>query len=158
MQNLLTQNTGLTLLVGGSDEQRTFLITALGHTFCRLDRRHRKVAGIDLHDPTWFVPIETMSYLKGPANPAQAGGLVRRVWPEIVSSKKPIVLLNGIWSALPELHNDILSLATRRHIIVADQQISMPRAALPTEHPFHTLSISAARENANWIRVHTMRL
>jgi len=157
MKNILPQTTGLTLLVGGTDEQRTFLITALGHTFRRIDRRHRNVAGIDLHDPSWFVPVETMLYLKGPSDPVHVGGLVRRIWPEILGTKKPIILLNGIWSALPEVRNDILSLAARRHVIVADQQITVPRVALQADHPVHSLSISTARENINWISVQVTR-
>ncbi len=153
IKNLLMQNAGLTVLVGGTDEQRTFLITALGHSFCRLDPRHRNVAGIDLHDPNWFVPIETMLYLKGAAGPNQVSGLVRRIWPEIIGTKEPVILLNGIWAAMPELRNDILALAARRHVILADQQISVSRVTKQVENPLHTLSVSAVRENPTWIAV-----
>ena len=156
MKNLLTQNIGLTLLTGGTDEQRTFVITAMGHTFCRVDRRHRTAAGLDSHEPDWFVPIETLLYLNGQADSARAGGLILRLWPQVASTKKPLVLLNGIWTAMPELHNDILSLAQRRHVIVADQEISLSaRTSLRSEHPLHILAVSSARENLNWIAVQT---
>ena len=153
IKTLLTQATGLSLLVNGTPEQRTFLINALGHTFCRIDLRHRTATGIDLYQPDWFVPVETMLYLKGLTDAAHLRGLVRRFWPEIMRTKAPLVLLNGIWSNVPELRGDILSLAARKHVVVADQQISVPRTALQSEHPLHALSVSAARQNADWIAV-----
>jgi len=157
LKNLLKQKTGLSLLVSGTDEQRTFVLTALGHTFCRLDEQHRTAAGIDVHDPEWFVPIETLLYLKGPANSAHVSGLVRGIWPEVINTKSPLVLLNGIWSAMPELRRDILSLARRKHVIVADQQISVRAAALGAEHPCHTLTVSTTPGNQSGIDVRTMR-
>lgn len=157
LKNLLVQNAGLTVIVGGSREQRTFLINALGHTFCRIDPRHRQATGLDLHEPNWFVPVETVLYLKGSADPQHASAPVRRVWKDIIASEKPLVLLNGIWSAWPELRDDILLLAARKHVIIADQRIAISRADFSAEHPFHTLSVSAARENSTWIAVHTTR-
>lgn len=156
LRNLLTLDTGLTLIVGGTDEQRTFLLTALGHAYCRIDRCHRTAAGIDLHEPDWFVPLEAVLYLKGPANAPQTGELVRRTWPEILRTDKPLVLLNGIWSALPDLHNEILDLATRRHVIVADHQVSIQRPNKEPWQPVNVLSVSMARANSEWIAVRTV--
>lgn len=158
LKSLLAQTTGLSLVVGGTDEQRTFLVSALGHMFCRIDRRHRTAVGIDLHDPDWFVPVDTMFYVRGPADLAHASGLVRRLWPEILNTKNPVVLLNGVWSIFPDLREEILSMAERKHVILADQQIFVARTALGPEHPLHTISVSTARENSNWIAVQTTRL
>ena len=155
LKGLLAQDTGLTLVTGGTDEQRTFLLTALGHAFCRLDRQHRAAAGIDLHEPDWFVPVEGLFYLKGPADPVHADEPVRQTWPEIIRANEPLILLNGLWSAFPDLRSGILSLASRKHVVVADQQISVARAQLPVEHPLHIVSVSAVRENAGWIGVQT---
>jgi hypothetical protein len=157
LRHLLAQNTGLTLIIGGTDEQRTFLLAALGQSFCRNDRLHRTAAGIDLHEPDWFSPVETMLYFRGPAEPPKVREAVRRTWPQVMNTDQPLILLNGIWSALPELRNDVLSLATRRHVIVAEQQIAVPRSTLEKEHPRHTLLISTPRENSNWIAVQTTR-
>lgn len=157
LRHLLTQNTGLTLIIGGTDEQRTFLIAALGQSFCRNDRLHRTAAGIDLHEPDWFAPVETMLYFMGPAEPTKVREAVRRNWPQIMNAKQPLILLNGIWSALPELRHDVLSLATRRHVIMADLEIAVPRTALDTKSPRHTLAISTARENNNWIAIQMQR-
>lgn len=157
LKNLLSQTTGLTVIVGGTDERRTFLLTALGHTFCRMDRRHRTAAGIDLHQPDWFVPVETMFYLKGSTEGPQISKLVRQVWPEITTAQNPLILLNGIWSAMPDLRDDILSLASRRHVVIADQPVAVPGQGIGAEHPVHVLKVSAADENPGWIAVNCAR-
>ena len=111
-----------------------------------------------MHEPDRFAPIETMLYFSGSVASAETGKAVRGIWPQILNSKHPLILLNGIWSALPDLRHDILSLASRRHVIVAEQQVAVPKSALETEHPQHTLFISTPRENSNWITVQTTRV
>src|SRR5581483_7327484 len=94
-----------------------------------------------------------VDYVKGLPTLPQIGRIARQVWPEILGTRKPLVLLNNVWSALPEFRSDILSLAKHRHVIVADQQISLPKPDFKPEYSIRTLSVASAKENFNWIAV-----
>ena len=124
LKKLLAKNTGLTFITGSTAPQRTFVLTALGHTFCRVDRLHRNPAGLDIHEPSWFVPVETLLYLRNCDRPGETQKAVRKLWPQLRTSQKPLILLNGIWSLAPELRKDIVALAEQRHVVVADQELS----------------------------------
>lgn len=154
LKNLVAQDVGLTLITGGTAPQRTFILTALGHAFCRTDRLHRTPAGLDLHEPSWFVPVGTLLYATNSHRPGQTLAAIRVLWPTIRSSKEPLILLNGIWSAAPELQKDIVALAGRKHVIVADQDVlSAAKLAPGAAQPLHTLRVSTARENLSWLVV-----
>ena len=142
LKELLKQDKGLTFITGGTTDQRTFLLSALGHYLCRADIIHRTPVGLDTHEPTWFVPIETVSYLRNNHRPGETLGAILALWPSICSSKASIVILNGIWSAAPELHKDILTLAAKKHVFVANEM--MPSAAD---------SVSKVGPPRHWIRV-----
>jgi hypothetical protein len=157
LKRLLVQDAGLTFITGSAPNS-TFILTALGHTFCRLDRLHRTPVGLDLHEPSWFVPIATMLYLRNSRRLGETLKTVRRLWPELRSSKRPLILLNGIWSLAPELRKDIVNMAERRHVIVADQEVSRtPGLVLDSAQPVHTLRVSTARENPSSLVVDVER-
>ena len=141
LKKLLAKNTGLTFITGGTAPQRTFVLTALGHTFCRVDRLHRNPAGLDIHEPSWFVPVETLLYLRNCDRPGETQKAVRKLWPQLRTSQKPLILLNGIWSLAPELRKDIVALAgEQRHVVVADQELSRsPEFDFDSAQPVHTL-------------------
>ncbi len=154
LKNLLRQNAGLTLVNGKDAEQRAFLISALGHTFCRLAPAHRKPAGIDLHEPDKFVPVETLYYLRDTHRPSETVAAIHSLWPAILSAKRPLILLNGVWSQVPELHRAILALAHQQHIIIAEKDVLLPtKPALKTGLPVHQLTVSRSRRNPEWIEV-----
>jgi hypothetical protein len=154
LKSILAEKTGITIIAGGTDAHRTFLLTALGHTFCRLDHFHRTAVGIDLHEPSWFVPIETVTYFKSSHPQSRTLEAIRSLWPTIRSSQQPLVLLNSIWSAAPETRKDIIAMADRLHVIVADQDVSLTRELTPgIAQRVHLLRIATARENPIWLTV-----
>lgn len=154
LTNLLHQDTGFTLIVGGDARQRTFLLTAFGHTFCRVDPRHRSPVGLDVHEPSWFVPVETLSYLRNSHQPAKTREAIRQIWPSLRASEIPLLLLNGIWSLVPELQKEIVALACHRHVIVAEEKVpSIPQSALVAGQPAHLLKVSTLRDHAHCIAV-----
>jgi hypothetical protein len=159
LKNLLAQKAGLTIVNGGSEAQRTFLLTALGHSFCRLDRLHRTPSGIDLHEPQWFVPLETVTYLRTSPEAKKTPEAIKQLWPSIRSSKNPVIVLNGVWSKVPEIGKDIISLAGQRHVIVAEQAPPVgSELTLAGNDPVHSLVVSTSRENASWLAVEIRRL
>ena len=158
LKDLLAQSAGLTFVSGGTDSQRTFLLTALGHTFCRVDRRHRTPAGLDLNEPSWFVPIETLMYGRNSHRPAQSVEAIRGVWPDLRTSRNPLILLNGVWSAAPELRQDIVQLGVKKHVIVTAQNPPTTTELAPDAGPaVHLLTVSVTRENPTWLVVDVQR-
>ncbi len=159
LKTLLSQPSGLTLITGGTAHQRTFLLTAFGHSFRRADRLHRGPVGIDLHQPDWFVPVESLTYISATKHPpAELVHTVGAVWSTLRSSASPLVLLNDVWAAAPRLHNELLTLAVTRHVISADQDVLSGRdLALDRVQPIHVLAVSAARETPSLLAVDVQR-
>lgn len=116
----IKRKSGLTLVLGGTDRDRTFLLTAIGHSFSDMDLKHRNVVGIDFHRPKDFVPLEGVFYFDMFKRRHELRRRVDEAWPRILTAKSPLVLLNGLWSALPDTRNEILRLARLKHVIIAD--------------------------------------
>jgi hypothetical protein len=154
LESLLRKSNGLTLIRGGTDFQRTFLLTAMGHSFPRIGGPGATVHGLDLHEPRKWVPLEDMVYFKEPLRHARLKELIDAVWPEIQSSKAPLLLLNSIWSLVPHLHNDILNMARSQHVVVSDAKPPPPAdLARRLETSVHTITISPARESERLIHL-----
>lgn len=145
LRSILCQAEGFTFIQGGSDEQRTFLLTALGHSAIGLLSGFGRIAGIDTHEPDWFVPVSGVTYLHNLHNPARIGEAVQRAWPKICSDHKcRLILVNGIWAALPELHADIYALTSRTNVIVADASTLAPeQIRANVTGPINLLSVTS---------------
>jgi hypothetical protein len=114
----LEQRAGLTI-VDGPAEPRTFLVTALGHSFARVDPQ-RMACGLDVHRPETFVPVAGVYYCQHPPNPAEARKLLVEIMDGFKDSKAGVVIFNGIWSGISQFPAVIRRLMTTRHVIVAD--------------------------------------
>jgi hypothetical protein len=117
LSRLLRERSGLTLLTGGTDAQRTFLLTALGHTLSRSDFLDGNAGGIDVHVPHWFVPLEYIRYAR--PSPGAVKSMAAELT-ELVRSEKSYVLLNNICEWIPASANDLLKLSQTAHVILAD--------------------------------------
>jgi hypothetical protein len=154
LENLLRLVNGLTLIRGGTEFQRTFVLTALGHSFPRINGPRASVCGLDLHEPKNWVPLEGMVYFKELLPPARVRELMAQVWPRILSSGAPLVLLNSVWSAGPAFHVDILRLANEHHVVVADSKIPEPLDIRGRNGaPVHVVTLASTREHEKWIMV-----
>jgi hypothetical protein len=96
MLTLLRQPQGLTIISGGTAAARTFVLTALGHTYPQLDRGHRTAGGLDLRQPDRIVPVEGMIYLRNPLTRDRLNEAVRQAWAEIRKSTSPLLLFNEL--------------------------------------------------------------
>lgn len=45
------------------------------------------------------------------------------IWPRFMTSRARLFLGNQLWSAVPAIRADLLDLANRRHVILAEQTI-----------------------------------
>jgi hypothetical protein len=143
---LLNQKAGLTILTGGTDSSRTFVFTALGHAATRAGGKLLSGAGIDLHLPTRFVPVESLVYIDEALGPNHARQLIQRIWPRVLTSAAPQLFFNGVWSAVPEVRDDLLRCARFKHVIIAEQaspDVRHLKAKVST--PIHVLMLSASK-------------
>ena len=104
------------------------------------------------------MPVIGLSYIDHPLCPAETARKILQTWPTIRGAKS-LVLLNGVWVRAPELQTQVLDLARRTHVIVADQVVFAPKqlfGALPS--PVHLVTVSSARECPEWLRVEVQAL
>jgi len=152
LETLLRRQTGISWIQGGTDYHRTFLMTALGHSFPQAWGDPASVAGIDVHEPRKWVPVEELIYLKEPLPIEKAKKEIIQIWPAVRSSDALLILLNGMWALMPELHQEILDLARKHHVVV-----TVPKA--PEDLPAgsrvttHVITVSQTREGDQCIRL-----
>ena len=154
LERLLHESKGFTFINGGTDFHRTFVLSALGHAFERLNGGGAFVAGMDVHEPAKFVPVQGLVYFGGALTDAGLQTFIHETWPAIRSSQAKLLLLNGIWSAVPNLRRQILEQAGRRHVISAD--VNAPEAIefrRSVNERVGIVTVSHAKEDSSWIRV-----
>ncbi len=151
---ILKKPRGLTMIYGGTTAARSFLVNALGHTFTQVDRRHRAVGGLDAHEPSKLVPCEDMLYLCNRIDRERSRQLMLEVWPKIRSSDAPFLLFNDVWSLVPEIHEELMKFAEKRHVVVSNwAPLDRCRALRKKGIPVHVLSISVSKDQPEFIGV-----
>lgn len=118
-EEVLRQKQGFTALCGDQNA-RDAVFTALAHTVSRTAPCVPAICGLDSRLANHFVPADGINYLGASLSVSTLHDLAMAAWPAIVKSKASYIMLNGVWAALPELHNDILKIGKSRHVIVAD--------------------------------------
>ena len=142
-KTLMTQQSGLTFLIGTTDAVRTFVMTAAGNSVAQL-MVGRKICGFDVHRPDSFVPVPGFFYFQNPDNSMQIKQLIHGMWNEIENSPAKLVLLNGVWNTVPEIRGKIVACAKNRHVIVADQfDAGVPRRPNGRRLPCNIITVSS---------------
>ncbi len=148
LQALLRQESGFSLIQGGTDGVRTFLATALGHSETMLRLEPRDVYGLDVHEPNWFVPVGKVVYLNNMLNPVTLRENFHRYWPELSRIKGNLVILNGVWPAVQGLEDEVAELAANAHVLVADDpRFKIEAVARRAPGPVHSLTVSEEKES-----------
>jgi hypothetical protein len=119
---LLQQRRGLTLIQGQDVAARTFLFSALGHSFAQRKPRKSVLVGADTQAPDWFVPVTGLTYVPPGSPPEAAAQACPRARPRPGSW----VMLHGLWSALARRHKEILGWATDCHVVLAEPSLCLP--------------------------------
>jgi hypothetical protein len=148
LKTLLRQANGLTVIQGGTEGLRTFLVTAMGHTCTMLEPERRRVCGIDAHEPDWFVPVEDVTYLHNMLDPVRLRESTRKAWPILAEMRSRLTILNGVWPAVRELREEMNQLALRRHLLLSDETRFRPEDLLQRGiTPTHLLTVIEEKEN-----------
>ena len=80
--------------------------------------------------------------------------LLLEVWPQIRSSPATLILLNGAWSAAPEIHGEVLHLARNHHVVLADVRTPDLRSlAEKIKSPGHVITLAGNAEPERRIRL-----
>lgn len=146
LAELLELMTGLTIITGGAESSRTFVITALGHAAIRGRGMQRAASGIDLHRPIRFVPVESFTYIDGSVAPDKLRGLVHKIWARILTSTAPRLFFNGVWSSLPELREDLIRQVGLKHVFITAPAVPDMHTMRPlASKPIHVLTITSSR-------------
>jgi hypothetical protein len=152
LKGLLWKTSGLTAIQGGDSAGRTFLATALGHSFAIL-RRKSRVLGIDAHEPDWFVPLQDVIYISRGIQGVSREAVLR-VWTGLARTNGGVIVLNGVWPFLAHLETQVSQAASRTHVILADG-LGFDRAMLQTRthSPVHILRLRGCNRDQLTIEV-----
>jgi hypothetical protein len=156
LRTLVCQPNGLIFIQGGTDETRTYLLTAMANAFLNLAARPRRVSGIDVHEPDWFVPVPHVEYLRNEFQPAR---LREAVEPRMNGARNQLVVLNGIWAAVTSLRGAIGTLVAHSPVIVADREtmeVSQRRKFAKVPGNLITISRPAERERGIGMEIETI--
>lgn len=147
LQAVLRNKTGLTVVTGAEDQARTFVVTALGYSYSA--GRQNQAAGVDLSRPNDFVPLESLIYIDPAIGSPKVREVARKLWPRVATSASRLIILNKVWSAVPELHCAVLRLTDFKHVVVGENQLpdmNTFRSRLPTRvHEVTTSKVARCR-------------
>jgi hypothetical protein len=153
LENIIQDKKGVSLIRGGSEYQRTFVVTALGHSAIR-SNKEISIAGLDIHEPKRFVPVHGVTYFRQPLSLSKLQSAAATAWNGISTSNAQLMIFNGVWSTLPELRTSIALMGEDRHVIIADDVVGVPAEFLGNlQAKVNVITLSQAKENPAWIRV-----
>jgi hypothetical protein len=122
LRALLKKPRGLTLVVGATVSERTWLLTALGHAYAASG----PVVGWAAQPADWLVPVPGVRY---DGDQMFAVNDVPRADSIPARDVRALQLSNGLWRRFPEHRAQLSSAARTRHVIVADALVFEPCAA-----------------------------
>ena len=87
-------------------------------------------------------------------NPTRLNVVLCSAWERIRTSNAQLMLFNGIWSAAPGLHGQILDLAKKRHVLLADGAMPEPsRVVALANAPVHMVTLTSTSDSGQFIRL-----
>lgn len=151
LETLLKQPTGFTIIHGGPAHARAFLLNALGNSAREVNVEQRSTFGFELQPVSAWAPVPRITHFSTQGEPRQQ---VQRVWPKLQQAKDgSLILLGHVWNRVPHLHQEIVQLARRCHVVVADDPLKTEELVRRLPGPVLLLGVSPAREQPEWIRV-----
>ena len=151
LETLLKQRAGFTIISGAPEHARAFLLNALGNSAREITSRQQSVFGVE------FQPVLAWAPIPGTIHVSPHGELrqqLQRAWAKIQQAKDAsVILLGHVWNRIPHMHPQILELARRCHVLVADEILKPEDLVRRIAGPVHMITVMPAREQPEWIRV-----
>jgi hypothetical protein len=111
----LAKPCGITI-VRGADTPVTFLLTAIAQSL-PLPPATRHIVGIDIHEPTWFVPASGITYLNNNSSD-DFDRTFRSLFNSLTRQRAKIVIINAE-SHLDQHRTRIMAAAQHHHLVIA---------------------------------------
>lgn len=148
LKRVLAKPNGFTLLTGGTDEERDFVFTALGHSLSKASLHRTGPVGIDIHRPTDLVPVSTLKYIDPNLTLNRTRELVSAVLPQVLTSDSGLLLFNRVWSVVPAVRTSIIQQAVHRHVILSERTMVKANHVPPAlRATTHVVQFSGATES-----------
>jgi transcriptional regulator with XRE-family HTH domain len=138
---LLEKSSGATLVTSPSDYLRSFVATALAHTFATRKPNRILVSGYDIHDASPLVPVLGVRYLDVAQRPNHLESLFR----QLPIPRAPLVLLNGVVFRHAELLEEALRASANSHVVMAEAAMDKKLWERFAE-PRHVVRVSPCRD------------
>jgi len=119
LEELLTQEQGMTLVTGSTASARSFFLSAFGHSWSRMRQPRTLVTGIEIHDAKRYVPVSGVRIIDETLPTAQIRELIGDIWPRILTSSAKLALFNRLLSVIPESVGDLIRMAKVKHVVLA---------------------------------------
>lgn len=139
LKKLLDQPHGMTLITGSTAAARCFALTAFAHSWSSLSGL--APTGIYLHRPQSWVPVIGVRYIDEKLTATQIRALVTSVWTRILTSGAKLAIFNGPLSVVPEAFDDLLRMASIKHVILAEPFLP-DFSTKPCEIPVHVVTVA----------------
>jgi hypothetical protein len=151
LETLLKQRAGFTIIHGGPEHARAFLLNALGNSVREVNCGQQPVVGVEFQPVSVWAPVPGIIHL---SSHAEIGQHLQRVWSKIKQANDgSLILLGSIWNRISHLHAEIVHQAARCHVLVADDFLKPEDLVRRIPGPVHILTVAPAREQPEWIRV-----
>lgn len=133
LSGLLKKTRGVTLVQGDSAYLRAWLLTALGHSLGSASAGTARVAGLDLSEPDWCVPVAGVTYLNshGSTPPRLDSSIFQEV---------DLFLCQGAYDRWPGLRLEIQKATATTHVVVGEARFS-PRELERFRPPRHVIRV-----------------
>lgn len=152
LRTIICEPRGLVFIQGGSDENRTFVLTALGNAFLSLTKRPHRLAGLDAHQPDWFVPLPGVRYLGNLFHPLKLQQAVKDNWPKLHEGGTQLIVLNMIGVLASDLQTQIKPFTALCPVLVAEAaQVKASVLKRAAKGPIHVVAVANHPENAKRI-------
>ncbi len=151
LETLLKQRAGFTLIHGGPEHARAFLLNALGNSARQIHSGQQSVFGVGFEPLTAWAPVPGTLRLSPHIEIRQQ---FQRAWSKIQKANDgSLILLGHVWNRVPYVHPEIVQLARRCHVLVADELLKPEDLVRRVPGKGHILTVIPAREQPEWIRV-----
>ncbi len=112
------------------------------------------MAGLDVHEPRKWVPLEKVLYVGRLINSTRLNAVLCSSWERVRASNAQLMLFNGIWSAVLGLQGQILELAKKKHVLLADGTMPEPsRVAALANAPVTVVTLISTSDSGQFIRL-----
>jgi len=126
-------------------------LNALGNSAREVNFGQQRVVGVEIQPVSVWAPVPGIIHLSPHGEIRQQ---LQRAWSKIKQANNhSLILLGHVWNRVSHLHPEILHLAERCHVVVAEEIQNAEDLVRRAPGPVHMFTVAPAREQPEWIRI-----